>query len=94
MIPKLQQSSPSVSDPSSVMGEQLVFPPPGSTSEVSTLNALRLRGGVRKTLAIIVHVHSLETNLFSMRLQPCENSLIKKQTLKCRGPLFPPFMFH
>ena len=46
-------------------------------------------------LAIIVHVHGLETerNSFSVKLQPCENSLIKKQTPKCCGPLFPPFMF-
>lgn len=46
-------------------------------------------------LAFLMHVHGLEAEMssFNVKLQLYENSLIKKQTLKCRGPLFPPFMF-
>lgn len=46
-------------------------------------------------LAFLMHIHGLEAEMssFSVKLQLYENSLIKKQTLKCHGPLFPPFMF-
>lgn len=46
-------------------------------------------------LAFLMHIHGLEAEMSSFNVKPqlYENSLIKKQTLKCHGPLFPPFMF-